>query len=142
MPNPRRPAKVLKQRGFPIPGIAAQNDESDFSPQNVAIQRIFERGFNVGLLSEVRVEAARFSVSPARAGVGLQQGLQPIHLVLPANERFRWRLYGITTVLVNRFISVCMTRWTQSGLCFNRRRKSLRLGRDVVAWSRNAVTVG
>ena len=71
--------------------IAAQDDEPDLSTQNVAIQLVFKIGFNVGSPRERCVEAAGFAIAPAGAGVGLQQGLQPIHFVLVANERFRWR---------------------------------------------------
>ena len=51
-----------------------------FRCKNVAVQCLFKRGFNIGLRGEGRIEAARFAVAPAGAGVGLQQGLQPIAL--------------------------------------------------------------
>ena len=71
-PKATTTSKVLKQRGLPIPGIAAQDDEPDFSTQNVVIQRVFKRGFNVGLPGERCVEAAGLAIAPAGAGVGLQ----------------------------------------------------------------------
>ena len=73
--------KMLKQRRFAVAGIPAQNDEPDRSIHNVAVHRLFDIRFHVGLRGEIRVEPARLPVPPRRTGIGLQQGPEPCDLV-------------------------------------------------------------
>ena len=119
--KPEAGGKVLKQRGFPVASVAAQDDEPNFSLQNnVVVQFIFKRSFNVGFLGKVRVEAPSFAISPARTGIGSQQVPQMRHFVFTASGRFGNLASGFIGPL-----GLTGRRWNQSSLCFSRRRKSL-----------------
>ena len=75
------PGEMLKQCGLAVTGVAAQDDETDPPFQDVAVQCLFQVRLDIGAGGELGVETACLAIAPPRAGIGLQQGLQPTHLV-------------------------------------------------------------
>src|SRR3990172_128726 len=74
--------EALEEGRLAVPGVPAQNNESDTAASNGGFEHVIKRRIDVGSAGEVGIEAPRLGVALRRSRVGTQQLHQPWDLVI------------------------------------------------------------